>query len=158
MLTIDIIYGQHGFMPGALIDDNICQAINSSKRTLCILTSDFINSPYCMREYELASHRNIELRKKRLIMAVLQLPDFTIQEISVSLKQYISSHTYLDCSSKDFRKHLLYAMPVSRLGQTRPTEDIAANDQPSIIDNGCHNSESRIKSAPDILEDSFSNI
>ena len=109
-------YHLRDFMPGALIDDNICQAITTSKRTLCILSSDFIRSPYCMREFELASHRNSILGKKRLIMAVLQFPDLGGEGISASLKQYVSSHTYLDCSAKNFRKALLYAMPVSRLG------------------------------------------
>ena len=59
-------YHLRDFMPGALIDDNICQAVMTSKRTLCIRSSDFICSPYWMREFEVASFGNLVSGKKRL--------------------------------------------------------------------------------------------
>ena len=117
-------YHERDFMPGALIEDNICQAINTSKRTLCILTPDFIQSPYCMKEFDIASYRNLIIRKQRLIMVVLRFPDLDGDGISASLKQYISSHTYLDCSTENFREALLYALPVSKLGRCNLDDNI----------------------------------
>ena len=47
----------------------------------------------------------------------MQYPDLDGEEIGAYLKQFISSHTYLDCSAKDFREKLLYSMSIGKLGE-----------------------------------------
>ena len=97
-------YHERDFIPGELVDDNICQAIYKSKRTLCILSSDFISSPYYMREFEVASHRNLVLQKKRLILAVLEHSILDGEGISISLKRYILCTLILTALRRTFSK------------------------------------------------------
>ena len=83
-----------------------------------------------MREFEVAWHRNFVLGKKRLIVAMFQSPNLESDGISASLKQYISSHTYIDCSSKTFWDQLLYAMPIGKLGTNRNFDIFCIQCQP----------------------------
>ena len=127
-----VCFHARDFDIGETIDNNICKAIRRSKRTVCLVSDIFIRSNYCMREFEVALHRNIELRKNRLIVVTLErigerFDEFR-DEISASLEQFLKSHTYLEYISADYRQRLLYAMPVKRIGNVEResiAEDIA---------------------------------
>lgn len=108
-------YHERDFFVGELIEENICKAIYNSKRTLCLLSDNLIRSEYCMREFEVALQRDVDLGKKRLIVAILQKAAVENKEMCFALRHYLSSHTYLECSSKYFQTKLLYAMPVKEL-------------------------------------------
>ena len=113
-------YHERDFEIGETIDNNICNAINRRKRTVCFVSDSFTASAYCMRDFELALHRNVELRKQRLILVllghVLDGLDVSSDETSASLRQYIKCRTYVDYNSDDFLQRLLYAMPTRKLG------------------------------------------
>ena len=76
-----------------------------------------------MKEFEVASHRNVILEKKRLILAVLDRSVLNEERLSASLQQHRSSHTLIDCNKADFRDRLLYFMPADKLGITGSDSD-----------------------------------
>ncbi|VDI08041.1 Hypothetical predicted protein [Mytilus galloprovincialis] len=55
------------FLPGAAINDNIIQAIQSSRKTICIITRSFIESYYCMFEYNMARWKALTERKTKVL-------------------------------------------------------------------------------------------
>ena len=72
--------------------------------------------------------------------------------ISASLKQYISCHTYLDCSSRDFLEKLQYAMPVGGLGRSFPDE-VQLIIQTNVEETNENGRCSERMSTPDIMDD-----
>jgi len=68
-----VCYHERDFPPGALIFDTIQSAIVHSKRVVCLLTQNFMNSDYCMLEFRAAWDRNLKQRKHRLV--VIKWPD-----------------------------------------------------------------------------------
>ena len=67
-----VCYHQRDFVLGETIDNNICNVIKKSKRTMCLVSKKFVQSAYCMREFDVALHRAIELGKKRLVSMLLE--------------------------------------------------------------------------------------
>ncbi|ESO11708.1 hypothetical protein HELRODRAFT_144964, partial [Helobdella robusta] len=90
-----ICYHEKDFVPGKPIALNILEAVLFSKRVLCLMTLDFINSPYCLFEFQISLHRNIEIKKKRLI--VLMDGSVKVDQCSLptDLYNFLSSHTYI---------------------------------------------------------------
>ena len=56
--------------------ENILEAVYNSKRVLCLVTSNFLQSRYCLDEFNIAQTRNVELKKRRLI--IMKYEDFDI--------------------------------------------------------------------------------
>ena len=99
------------FKLGETIDNNICESVARSRRTVCVESENFISSVFCMREFDVAFHRNIVMRKKRLIAVVVEPVDELWnagrQDELASLKQFLRSHTYVDYNSDDYKQRLL---------------------------------------------------
>ena len=114
-----VCYHQRDFEVGETIDNNICNAIKKSKRTVCLVSNSFVKSAYSVREFEVALQRNAELNKKRLILVILEEIEENLnerdEEAVTSLKQYMKSHTYIEYKGPDYRYRLLYAMAVNGL-------------------------------------------
>jgi len=66
-----VCFHQRDFLPGELIQDNIIQAIYTSKRVLCLLSRDFITSTYCLEEFDISLNRNVVLKRRRIIAMML---------------------------------------------------------------------------------------
>ena len=134
----NVYFHLRDFEIGETIDVNIYRAIKISKRTLCLISENFVRSHYCMREFEVALHRNVELRKKRLIAVILEPVVEQLagndDEISASLQEYLKSHMYIDYNSYDYRQRLLYAMPVKRLQSTTRELVGGYNDKAATTD------------------------
>ena len=81
------------FIPGEVIDKNIVDAIDNSRKTLLILTKHFLVSEWC--EYEMRSARNkLQAEGKDVVVPILlaELPD---DYFNPSVKNLIREKTYL---------------------------------------------------------------
>lgn len=107
------------FEPGEPIADNICRSIMTSKRTLCLLSNNFLHSAYCLEEFEIALNVSVQLRRKRVIMITLETPEtlsLRDMESAAALKQYVATHTYVEYKLDSLCERLLYALPQRKLG------------------------------------------
>ena len=71
-------------------------AIDTSKRTLCLLTRNFFTSNYCQTEFMLAYHREVHLGRRRLIALLDDRVDFNSDDISAEMRSYMTVYTYID--------------------------------------------------------------
>ncbi|CAC5418238.1 unnamed protein product [Mytilus coruscus] len=62
---------QRDFIAGEEITQNITDGIHQSKRTICILTRSFLNSYYCMFEFNMARMESIYSRDGQNIMFLI---------------------------------------------------------------------------------------
>ena len=83
-----------------------------------------------MEEINIALHKNLEMGKRRLIVAVLKAADLDNDHFrcSGSMKRYLARHTDrmdLICSANDFRARLLYALATKKIGRPFLTSDVS---------------------------------
>ncbi|KAJ8268060.1 hypothetical protein COCON_G00132320 [Conger conger] len=83
------------FRVGAAILDNIETAIYSSRRTLCVVSRDFLRSEWCSMEFQLASLRLLCDRNDVLLLVFLEhIPDHCLSSYT-RLRKMVRKNTYL---------------------------------------------------------------
>ena len=97
------------FVPGATINKNITTAIKFSRRTILVLTPDFIKSGWCDFEFQVAHKRAIDDRSNFLIVVVMKEVDE--KKLNETLRFYMKTSTYVSVNDKWFWQKMLYAMP-----------------------------------------------
>ncbi len=102
------------FALGAAVAENIVEAIDTSKRTIMLLSEDFLQSDWCQYEFQMAHHQVLsEGGRNRLILVMMEridisdIPDHT-------LKSYIRTHTYIEKNDPRFWERLRFALPDKR--------------------------------------------
>lgn len=130
------------FPVGGVIAETIVQAIESSRRTIMVLSENYIKSEWCRFEFKSAHHRVLRDRKRRLIVIVLgRVPD----SLDADIRSYLKTNTYLQWGDRYFWDKLRYALPdvkhEGRLaGCTTPGEggfiNLAAPQVPSMPTQG----------------------
>ena len=133
------------FVPGATINKNIITAIKYSRRTILVLTPDFIKSGWCDFEFQAAHKRVIDDRSNFLIIVLLKEVD--VKDLDETLKLYMKTNTYVTVNDKWFWQKLLYAMPKVPIDKLKAQQNIRddMNDGNSNNDgnnrNGVNNSK-----------------
>ncbi|KAI5634853.1 TIR domain-containing protein [Phthorimaea operculella] len=94
---------------GEWIPAQIMQSVRLSKRTIIVLSKNFISSCWGVLEFRHANAGAAADGRKRLL--VLVLDDVLSEKLSPELQCYLEQNTYLDCKDPWFWEKLLYAMP-----------------------------------------------
>ncbi|KAI8479930.1 hypothetical protein Bbelb_423160 [Branchiostoma belcheri] len=87
--------GDRDFLAGRDITTNIVEAIQGSRKTLCLLTRRFVRSGWCTLEFKIAQHRLFEEGQDVLVLVLLEnIPAHVVQRYN-RLRQLMSRKTYL---------------------------------------------------------------
>ena len=105
------------FMPGTNIQDNIMEAVQSSRRMIMVLSHNYLKSEWCMLEFRAAHIKVLNDRTNYLILVLYD--DVNVSELDEDMKLYIRTNTYLARSNQWFYDRLLYSMPTKNLQQLR---------------------------------------
>uniref|UniRef100_A0A182SQG3 TIR domain-containing protein n=1 Tax=Anopheles maculatus TaxID=74869 RepID=A0A182SQG3_9DIPT len=97
------------FPVGAYIADNILQAVESSRRTIMVLSENFIKSEWCRFEFKSAHHQVLRDRRRRLI--VILLGEVPQKDLDPDIRLYLKTNTYLQWGDKLFWEKLRFALP-----------------------------------------------
>ncbi|ESN97071.1 hypothetical protein HELRODRAFT_126538, partial [Helobdella robusta] len=84
------------FIVGRLVEENIVDAICFSKRVVCFLTQNFLNSPFCMFEFEKSLQRNMEKNKERLIVLLNKSFEVDKKKLPRHMFNFLKTHTYIE--------------------------------------------------------------
>ncbi|XP_022904047.1 toll-like receptor Tollo [Onthophagus taurus] len=97
------------FPVGAFLADTIVQAVESSRRTIMILSENFIKSEWCRFEFKSAHHQVLRDRRRRLIVVLLgEVPQ---KDLDPDIRLYLKTNVYLQWGEKLFWEKLRYALP-----------------------------------------------
>ncbi|XP_048749353.2 toll-like receptor 4 [Ostrea edulis] len=110
------------FIPGTAIADNITNAIHYSRRTVCVITSHFIESYWCMFELNMARMEAIYSRNGENVLFLLVLEKGAIKKLPRSFMDLIESKSYLDFFLEDGDPDELTALR-SKLGDILSLRD-----------------------------------
>uniref|UniRef100_A0A8C5AH05 Toll-like receptor 13 n=2 Tax=Gadus morhua TaxID=8049 RepID=A0A8C5AH05_GADMO len=96
------------FQPGKSIMENITDAIYSSRKTICVVSRDYLKSEWCSREIQVASFRLFDEQKDVLILVFLE--DIPMQQLSpyYRMRRLLKRKTYLSWSRADAHPDLFW--------------------------------------------------
>ncbi|XP_064487538.1 uncharacterized protein LOC135399730 [Ornithodoros turicata] len=121
------------FKGGFLLQDIIQEAVSCSRRTLLLLTQNFVESEWCRWEFRVAHHNALRERINRLIVVVTEdIPDDVDEELLV----YMKATCYLRWGERNFWNKLMYSLPRKSCNAERgsvPLSIIAADDARRIL-------------------------
>ncbi|XP_071131840.1 insulin-like growth factor-binding protein complex acid labile subunit [Mytilus edulis] len=78
------------------ITDNIIHAIESSRKTICIITRSFLQSYYCMFEYNMARMESIHSRNGKNVLFLVFYEQLLPEELPLVLYEVIQKQTYIE--------------------------------------------------------------
>ena len=123
---------ERDFVPGVAITKNIMTAIQCSRRTILVLSPNFIKSGWCDLEFQAAHQRALEDRSNFLIVVLLEEVDH--KDLDETLSLYMKTRTYITVKDNWFWQKMLYAMPkvsIDRLKAQYAKEQLNNCDQES---------------------------
>ncbi|XP_069126125.1 uncharacterized protein [Argopecten irradians] len=92
------------FTPGEAIANNIISAIERSRRTIMILSPNYINSEWCRMEYQKAQHEMLKMRHK--IIPIVLEDVSKCKTMDKNLKTILSTVTYIEWPGEEDSKKL----------------------------------------------------
>ena len=101
---------QKDFIPGSYIAENILQAIKNSKMIVIILSNEFLNSKWCMYEFNMARMESIYSRNGKNIIVVVKYKDFDMTCASPELRDCLESESYLDYTQDENERPYFWQM------------------------------------------------
>nr|ANG08887.1 toll family protein 8 [Oncopeltus fasciatus] len=106
------------FPVGGFIADTIVQAVESSRRTIMVLSENFIKSEWCRFEFKSAHHQVLRDRRRRLI--VILLGEVPQKDLDPDIRLYLKTNPYLEWGDKLFWEKLRFALPDVPRGPKHP--------------------------------------
>ncbi|XP_078693016.1 LOW QUALITY PROTEIN: toll-like receptor 3 [Branchiostoma floridae x Branchiostoma belcheri] len=89
---------ERDFPAGVPIIENIINSIESSRKTVCLVTKNFLNSEWCKQEFYLAQLGLFEEKNDLLILIVMEdIPDYCLSRYT-RLRRFMCQNTYLKWS------------------------------------------------------------
>ncbi len=109
-IPFKICIPERDFGPGDFKSQKIIKGVQASKRTIIVLSQNFIDSGWCQFEFAQAHLKMLEDESFKLLLITIEEPK-ALQNIPKLVKHYINSRTYLMKDDKLFWEKLLYQMP-----------------------------------------------
>ncbi|XP_063434894.1 toll-like receptor 4 [Mytilus trossulus] len=87
---------QRDFIPGEEIANNIINAIHESRKTICIITRSFLDSYYCMFEYNMARMESIYSRNGQNILFLVFYEQIRPKELPLIMLELVQQRSYIE--------------------------------------------------------------
>lgn len=97
------------FNVSAYVADTIVEAVESSRRTIVVLSKNFLNSEWCRFEFKSALHEVLKDRRRRMIIVLLG--DIPQRDLDPDLRLYLKTSTCMEWGDRLFWQKLRFALP-----------------------------------------------
>ncbi|XP_076099280.1 toll-like receptor 4 [Mytilus galloprovincialis] len=87
---------QRDFMPGQDITVNITNCIHTSRSTVCLITRKFLESYYCMFEFNMARMESIYSRDGRNILFLVFYEQILPKELPLVMLELVQKESYIE--------------------------------------------------------------
>ncbi|XP_061174733.1 toll-like receptor 4 [Saccostrea echinata] len=84
------------FRPGSEIAANITEAISKSRKTIIILSNHFLNSYWCMYEFNMARMESIYTRNGKDVLFMVMYRHVTARMLPLSMLALVESRSYIE--------------------------------------------------------------
>ena len=114
----------------SVIANNIIRAVEDSRRTILVISQNYIESEWCRMEYQKAQHEMLKMKHK-IIPVILE--DISHLKIDKNLKSIINSITYIEWPGESDSKKLERFWKQLKLSMPKKQVHLPSNAMPSII-------------------------
>ena len=104
---------QKDFLPGSYIAENILKAIKRSRIILTVLSPAFLDSKWCMYEFNMARMEGIYGRDGENVVFVVMYEEIDISRISEEMRECLESESYLAYPQEE--RHYFWEMLIPSL-------------------------------------------
>ncbi|XP_048737280.2 toll-like receptor 4 [Ostrea edulis] len=94
--NLRVCFHSRDFIPGTAIADNISNAIQNSRRTVCFVTSHFLQSYWCMFEFNMARMVSFYSRAGENVLILVLLEKYPTHKMPLDLIEFIQYNSYLE--------------------------------------------------------------
>merc|ERR1719154_391460 len=106
------------FVPGQMIPDQILASVQESRRTIIVLSKEYVKADWTRMEFKEAHHHSVQDKRQRLILLIHgEVPP--IENMDKDLKAYIKMESYIHSEDKDFWRKIRLALPGHRKHERR---------------------------------------
>ncbi|XP_029318346.1 toll-like receptor 1 [Cottoperca gobio] len=119
---------ERDFVPGEWIIDNIINCVESSYKTLFVLSKHFVQSEWCNYELFFAQHRAINVQDDSLVFILLEpIPSDSLPKKFLRLRKLMRQQTYLEWPKDERKQQVFWASLKSMLhmADTMVLKDVA---------------------------------
>ena len=109
------------FKPGYFIEDTIVESIDRSRKTILILSPDFLKSDWCYFEYKMA--RQVLVTERRDVIVLVILKSLPGKYLSRSLSKLLQTKTYLEWTTDPDGQKLFWDQMVCTLSGDMEPKD-----------------------------------
>lgn len=107
---------ERDFVPGDWIINNIINCVESSYKTLFVLSEHFVRSEWCNYELFFAQHRAISVQRDSLVFILLEpIPTDSLPKKFLRLKCLLRQQTYLEWPKDERKQQVFWASLKSML-------------------------------------------
>ncbi|XP_055954422.1 toll-like receptor Tollo [Patella vulgata] len=97
------------FPVGESIADNIIEAVDASRRTLLIISNNFLQSEWCKFEFQTAHHEVLTNHAENIVIVLLD--DIDQDAVDPDLRTLLKTKTYVKYGDPWFWEKLYFALP-----------------------------------------------
>ncbi|XP_061662615.1 toll-like receptor 1 [Syngnathoides biaculeatus] len=113
---ISLCVHERDFVPGEFIIDNIINCVESSYKTLFLLSKHFVQSEWCNYELFFAQHRAINIQEDSLVFILLEpIPTDCLPKKYLRLRTLLQQQTYLEWPKEERKQQVFWASLKSML-------------------------------------------
>ncbi|VDI42691.1 Hypothetical predicted protein [Mytilus galloprovincialis] len=94
--SMKLCVNQRNFVPGEDITQNIINGIHQSRFTICILTPSFLDSYYCMFEFNMARMESIYSRDGQNILFLVFYKQLRPKDLPLVILELVQKQSYLE--------------------------------------------------------------
>lgn len=103
---------ERDWVVGEYIPKQITESVQNSRRTIIVLSRNFLQSDWANMEFKMAHDKSIDEERKRLIIILYE--NVSLNEIAnEDLRIYLTTNTYIEWGDKWFWEKLRNSMPSS---------------------------------------------
>ncbi|VDI24486.1 toll-like receptor 4 [Mytilus galloprovincialis] len=92
---------ERDFIPGHDITNNIVRAIQTSRKTICIITRSFLKSDFCMFELNMAKMESTHSRNGKNILVLVFNEKLSSKDLPLHLYEHIQKQSYLQYQNNE---------------------------------------------------------
>uniref|UniRef100_A0A8C5GBA9 Toll-like receptor 1 n=2 Tax=Gouania willdenowi TaxID=441366 RepID=A0A8C5GBA9_GOUWI len=101
---------ERDFVPGEWIIDNIINCVESSYKTLFVLSKHFVQSEWCNYELFFAQHRAVSVQRDSLVFILLEpIPADSLPKKFLRLRTLLRQQTYLEWPDEARKQQVFWA-------------------------------------------------
>ena len=93
--SLSICIHERDFTPGRYIAENIIQAVKKSRRTIILLSKNFLKSKWCRHEFNMARMEGIYSRGGENILFIIMYEEVDMTEVSPEMLECLETESFL---------------------------------------------------------------